>query len=194
MFIILGVILFALLLCALIISNFVTRLFLQSKRKSDPSYDEFDEEENREAGVPVTISSKYARQGLPVFSITFMICVIGIGCILSAYYGFTTTLLIFASLFSIRRCIVVAVFLIISYAIATTYFHKPKIAKQTSSENDNVVNIWSLFKIKFADIVHESSEGETMKKKQVMYLEDALAFYKTLGYFWISLLVILVVI
>lgn len=199
MFIILGITLLVLLLCALMVSSFITRLYLQNKRKNDPSFDEFEDEENREAGLPIVIPSKYAEAGLPIFACTFAICVIGIGCVLVAYYGITTAMFLLTSLFSIKKVVAVAIFLLISYAIATTYFKKPKDSKLKVKENENTVNIWSLFKIKFADVVSRTGQNKNEKQpkgtsKDEMYLEDAMAFYQTLGYFWIVLLVLLVIV
>ncbi len=168
-------IIFVLLLCALIISSSITKLYLLNIRKNDSSYDEFEDEE-------ATISRKMAQQGLTVFSIIFVICVIAIVCIVLAYYGLSikSALFMLAMLFSVKRCIVIAVFALISYAMATTYFEKS--VPSSSVEKNFGPNLWSLFKIKFGDIV---------KKKNTLYLEDAMAFYRTLGYFWIGLLLLL---
>jgi hypothetical protein len=184
------IIIFALLLCALAISSSITRLYLQNIRKNDPSYDEFEDEEAREAGLPPIISRRAAQKGLTVFSATFFICIVGIVCIVLAYYGLSirTALVMLTMLFSIKRCIVIAVFVLISYAIATTYFQKSGATKPTriiKDKEENSTNIWSLFKIKFGDI---------LQKKNVLYLDDAMAFYRTLGYFWIGLLVLLVIV
>jgi uncharacterized membrane protein len=183
------VIVLGLLLCALAISSSLTRMYLQSKRKSDPSYDEYEDEEAREAGLPIIISRKTAEQGLPIFSASFMVCVFGIVCMIIGYYGLSITSAVFVltSLFSIKRCIVIAIFLLLSYAVATTYFQKPKNTNSDAKPKAQEANFWSLFTIKFADVMQQKGSGS-------LYLDDAMAFYRTLGYFWIILLILLVIV
>jgi hypothetical protein len=186
MFVVTTVVVFALLLCALAISSMITRLYLENKRKNDPSYDEYEEEEAREAGLPITISRKHAQAALHVFAGTFMVCCAGIVCSLIAYYGLSVTAAIFilTTLFSFKKCVVITIFVLVSYAVATTYFSQDtnNDKKGKSQDEQNRVDLWSLFKIKFAGI---------LQKKDTLYLDDAMAFYRTLGYFWMILFLLL---
>jgi hypothetical protein len=173
-------IVFALLFCSLLLSVFITQFYLNVRRQNDPSYDSYADEEAKEAGEDMTISTAYARQGLHIFFLTFLACIIGVGFMLSTYYKLPiASVLLFINY---KKCIAIAICISLTYIFATTYFSKKDAAKD--DEKDEAWSIWSLFRIEFTNA----------KQKDSMYMDDAIAFYKTVGYFWILLAILVIIV
>ena len=173
-------IVFALLFCSLLLSVFITQLYLKIRRENDPAFDSYADEEAKEAGDHMTISTAYARQGLHVFFLTFFACIIGVGILLSTYYklSFASVLLFI----NYKKCIAIAICIFLTYILAITYFSKKGPAKE--DKKDESWSIWSLFRIEFT----------FAQLKDSMFMDDAIAFYKTVGYFWIILAILVVII
>jgi hypothetical protein len=168
----------ALLLCSLLISVYITQFYLRTKRENEPSFDPYEDQEAREAGELITISTKHASNGLHVFFWTFLICVIGTSVLLGSFYKLSLAVMFMVNM---KKSIVIALCILITYIASTTYFNKTDVKE---AEKNDVWSIWSLFRIKFTAV----------NKKGKMYLDDALAFYKTLGYFWMLLTLLIFIV
>ena len=167
----------ALLMCSLLLSVYITRFYLRTKRENEPSFDPYEDEEAREAGELITISTTHASNGLHVSFWTFFICT---SVLMGNFYKISLASVMVVV--NMKKCIAIVVCILITYIASTTYFNKSDIKE---SEKDDVWSIWSLFRIKFTPV---------NLKKGKMYLDDALAFYKTLGYFWILLTILIFIV
>lgn len=173
-------IVFGLLFCSLLLSVVVTQFYLKLRRENDPSFDSYADEEAKEAGEDMTVSTAYARQGLHVFFLTFFACIIGVAILLRSFFtlSFASVLLFI----NYRKIIAIAICIFLTYILAITYFSKKDAVKE--EKKDESWSIWSLFRIEFT----------LAKIKDSMFMDDAIAFYKTVGYFWIILAILVVII
>lgn len=171
---------FAFLCCSLLLSVFITQFYLKIRRENDPSFDSYADEEAKEAGDHIAIPTAYARQGLHVFFLTFFACIICVGILIRTFFSLSLpSALLFVSY---KKVIAITICIFLTYILAITYFSKKDAVKE--DKKDDSWSIWSLFRIEFT----------FAKIKDSMFMDDAIAFYKTVGYFWILLAILVVII